>query len=74
MVEVLKVPVVTTFQDGKYTNDDSECVMILLWLNVIIDKIDQIIKMVRSKLAEKDVERLPSAGLKTRLMQEALFF
>ena len=48
--------------------------MILLWLNVIIDKIDQIIKMVPSKLAEKDVERLPSAGLKTRLMQEALFF
>ena len=48
--------------------------MILLWLNVIIDKIDQIIKMVRSKLAEKDAERLPSAGLKTRLMQEALFF
>ena len=30
--------------------------------------------MVPSKLAEKDVERLPSAGLKTRLMQEALFF
>ena len=30
--------------------------------------------MVRSKLAEKDAERLPSAGLKTRLMQEALFF
>ena len=74
MVEVLKAPVVTTFQDGKYTNDDSECVMILLWLNVIIDKIDQIIKMVPSKLAEKDVERLPSAGLKTILMQEALFF
>ena len=29
--------------------------------------------MVLNKLATKDIERLPSAGVKTRLMQEALF-
>ena len=73
MVEILKDPVVTTFQDGKYTNDVCECVMALLSLNVSIDKIDQIIKMVPSKLAKKDIERLPSAGVKARLMQGALF-
>ena len=73
LVEILKHPVVTTFQDGKYTNDMLECVMALLSLNVSIHKIDQVIKVVLNKLATKDIERLPSAGVKARLMQEALF-
>ena len=73
LVEILKHPVVTTFQDGKYTNDMRECVMALLSLNVSIHKIDQVIKVVLNKLATKDIERLPSAGVKARLMQEALF-
>ena len=45
----------------------------LLSLNVSIDKIEQLIKAVLNKLAKKDIERLPSAGVKARLMQEALF-
>ena len=73
LVEILKHPVVTTFQDGKYTNDMRECVMAWLSLNVSIHKIDQVIKVVLNKLATKDIERLPSAGVKARLMQEALF-
>ena len=73
LVQILKNPVVTTFQDGKYANDVRECVMALLSLNVSIDKIDQVVKVILNKLAKKDIERLPSAGVKARLMQEALF-
>ena len=40
----------------------------LLSLNVSINKIDQVIKVVLNKLAKKDIERLPSAGVKARLM------
>ena len=47
--------------------------MALLSLNVSINKIDQVIKVVLNKLAKKDIERLPSAGVNARLMQEALF-
>ena len=42
--------------------------MALLSLNVRINKIDQVIKVVLNKLAKKDIERLPSAGVKARLM------
>ena len=42
--------------------------MALLSLNVSINKIDQVIKVVLNKLAKKDTERLPSAGVKARLM------
>ena len=42
--------------------------MALLSLNVSINKIDQVIKVVLNKLAKKDIERLPSAGVKARLM------
>ena len=47
--------------------------MALLSLNVSIDKIDQVIKMFLSKLANKDFERLLSAGVEARLLKEALF-
>ena len=70
MVEILKDPVVTTFEDGKYTNDVWECVLALLSLNVSIDKIDQVITVVLSKLAKKNIKTLPSAKVKARLMQE----
>ena len=73
MVEILKDPVVTTFEDGKYTNDVWECVMALLSLNVSIDKIDQVITVALSKLAKKNIKTLPSAKVKARLMQETQF-
>ena len=73
MVEILKDPVVTTFEDGKYANDVWECVMALLSLNVSIDKIDQVITVVLSKLAKKNIKTLPSAKVKARLMQETQF-
>ena len=42
--------------------------MTLLSLNVSIDKIDQVIKVILSKLVKEDTERLPSAGFKAFLM------
>ena len=46
--------------------------MTLLYLIVSINKIDQVIKVILSKLAKEDTERLPSAGFKAILMEEAL--
>ena len=46
--------------------------MTLLSLDVSIDKIDQVIKVILSKLVKEDTERLPSAGFKAFLMQEPL--
>ena len=40
---------------------------------LVLTKIDQVIKVVLSKLAKKDIKRLPSAKVKARLMQEAQF-
>ena len=45
-----------------------------LWsVNVSINKIDEVINVILSKLAKNDIERLPSVGFKARIMQEALF-
>ena len=56
LIEILKDPALTIFQDGKCTNNVCEHVMILLSLTVSIDKLNQVIKVVLSKLAEKDIE------------------
>ena len=61
-----------TFQDGKYCDDVREVVMKLSSLNVGVNNVDDVIKVVLRKLAKKEVTRLPSAGTKCRLMQEAL--
>ena len=53
LVENLKDPFVTPFQDGNYANYVREFVMALLSLNVSIDKIDQVLKVFLSKLAKK---------------------
>ena len=50
--EIFRDPVVTTFQDGKYINDVRESVTALLSVNVSINKIDQLIKVILSKLAK----------------------
>ena len=36
------------------------------------EEIASVISMVLSKLAKKDIERVPSDGVKIKLMQEAL--
>ena len=71
LVTLLQDDEVVTFQDGKYC-DVREVVMKLLSLNVGVNKVDDVIKVVLRKLAKKEVTRLPSTGTKCRLMQEAL--
>ena len=71
-VTLLQDVEVVTFQDGKYCDDVREVVMKLLSLNIGVNKVDDVIKVVLRKLAKKEVTRLPSTGTKCRLMQEAL--
>ncbi|KAJ8342686.1 hypothetical protein SKAU_G00326140 [Synaphobranchus kaupii] len=63
--------VLTTFQDGKYTNDIREVIMDLLAMNVSMKKVDGVIRTVLKKLAGKDVQQLPSNWLKSHLLVEA---
>lgn len=63
--------VITTFQDGKYTNEIREVIMELLSMNVSMRKIDGVIRTVLNKLVGKDVQQLPSSWLKSQLLVEA---
>ena len=69
MVENLKDTVITTFQDKTYANDVRKW---LYYISLLVSIIDQVIKVILSKLAKEDTERLPSAGFKAILMEEAL--
>ncbi|KAI8487218.1 hypothetical protein Bbelb_350160 [Branchiostoma belcheri] len=60
-----------TMADGKYTDDIREVVMDLLTSGVSMNKVDGIIHTVLQKLANVSVDRLPSKGLKSRLLVEA---
>ena len=46
--------------------------MKLLSLNVSMNKVNSVIKIVLEGLAKKKVDRLPSAGVQTRILQESL--
>ena len=39
------------------------CFIILKWLNVSVDKMDQVISIHLNKLAREDMERLALAGI-----------
>ncbi|XP_065679997.1 uncharacterized protein LOC105850680 [Hydra vulgaris] len=53
-------------------NDDiRETIMKLLSMNVSMNSVNEVIKVVLNKLAKKNISRLPSAAVKCRLMQEA---
>ena len=57
---------------GNWNSRNFECIIALLSLNVSKDNIDQVILAARYKLAQKDMERLQSAGVMARLIEEAL--
>ena len=70
--ELMEADCVTTFADGKYTNEVRECVMTLMTeCNISTNKMSKVITTVLEKLAGKHPERLPSKGLLSRLMIEA---
>lgn len=62
---------VATFQDGRYCDDIRETIMELLNMNVSMNKVNDVIKLVLKRLAGKEVERLPSNAVKSRLLVEA---
>ncbi|XP_057300254.1 uncharacterized protein LOC130630693 [Hydractinia symbiolongicarpus] len=72
LVSLLNDNEIVTFEGGRYSDEIREVVMELLSLNVSMGKVNDVIKVVLEKLAKKRVDRLPSQGLKSHLMQEAL--
>lgn len=54
-------------------NDACNCIIALPCFNANIEKSDQVISPILSKLSKKDIERLRSGGVNGRLMQEVLF-
>ena len=61
-----------TFKEGKYTNEIREVIMELFALNVSMNKVNDVIRVVLKKLANKEVSHLPSKGLKSKLLAEAI--
>ena len=68
LVSLIEKDEVTTFENGRYTNDVREVTMELLNLNVSISKINLVITAVLIKLGSKKIVRLPSAGVKCRIL------
>ena len=64
---------VTSFVDGRYTNTVREVIMELLSMNISMNKVNDVIKTVLKKLAGKDIERLPTKAVHSRLLVEAKF-
>ena len=62
---------IQTFADGKYSDDVRLTIMELLSMNVSLSKVDDVIRTVLSRLAYKDIDRLPSKALKSQLLIEA---
>ena len=62
---------IITFKEGKYTNEIREVIMELFALNVFMNKVNDVIRVVFKKLANKEVSHLPSKGLKSKLLAEA---
>ena len=62
---------IVTFQDGCYCDEVREVIMDLLSMDVSMNQVNNVIKTVLKKLANKSVSRLPSMGLKSRLLLEA---
>lgn len=62
---------IVSFEDGRYNDEIRATVIELLSLNVSIGKIDQVIRTVLKKLGGKEIGRLPSQALKSRLLVEA---
>ena len=70
-VALLEENEIVTFQDGRYCDEVREVIMDLLSMDVSMSQVNNVIKTVLKKLANKNVSKLPSMGLKSRLLLEA---
>ena len=64
-------PEIVTFQDGKYTNEVRETIFELAGMGISMNKVNDVIKTVLQNMTSKNVGRLPSKSLKSRLVTEA---
>lgn len=63
---------ITSFCDGKYTNEIRETIMTLTTeCGVSCKKVNQVIQTVLKNITGKTLSRLPSAGVRSRLLIEA---
>ena len=70
---LMEDPVVTSFKDGKFVNAVRETILNLLSLNVSQNRVNEVIRTVLKNLAHKEIDKLPSKGLRSRMMAEASF-
>ena len=71
LVALLEENEIVAFQDGRYCDKVREVIMDLLSMDVSMSQVNNVIKTVLKKLANKNVSKLPSMGLKSRLLLEA---
>ncbi|XP_047126660.1 uncharacterized protein LOC100206568 [Hydra vulgaris] len=72
LLKLLEDEEIVTFERGGYSNDIREVIMELLSLNVSMNKVNDVIKIVLKKLAKKTVSKLPSVDTISRFMSAAL--
>ena len=61
---------ISTFEDGKYDKEIRQVILELLAMNVAMNKVNDVIPTVFKKLAEKNISRLPSKAVHSRLLVE----
>ena len=72
VVRLMESETVSTFEDGKYSNEVRECCIALLTeCNVSLNKLPDIIRHVLKSFTGKEPERLPSKTMLSGLMAEA---
>jgi len=68
---LLEDDTISTFEDGKYVDEVREVIRELLAMNVLMSKVNEVIRTVLKKLAGKSLSRLPSKAVLSRLLVEA---
>ena len=74
VIDIVNSEEVVTFQNGRFTNEIRRTVMELVSLNVSINKISEVIKVVLGTLTNTNTSnlRLPSDGARKKIVEEAL--
>ena len=64
---------VLTIENGRYVNEIREVIMTLISINVSMNSVNHVIRVVLKKLAGLESGRLPSAEVRHRLLVEAKY-
>ena len=68
---MLEDDVIKNFEDGKYLDHIRSAIMELLSMNVSVNKVNDVIRIVLKNFAGKEIDRLPSKGLLSQFLIEA---